>query len=62
MFKQVIGFMKYKEFEIIEVGLTYKGKNDNYKVIEINNNFITIIPINGYSNTIFQTYKSYLRA
>ena len=40
MFKQVIGFMKYKESEIIEVGLTYKGKNDNYKVIGINNNFI----------------------
>lgn len=62
MFKEVIGFMKYKESNILEVGLIYKGKNDNYKVIETNNNFITLIPINGYSNATFQTYKSYLWA
>lgn len=62
MFKEVIGFMEYKESSILEIGLVYKGKKDNYKVIGINNNFVTIIPINGYSNAPFQTYKSYLRA
>ena len=62
MFKEVIGFMHYKDSNILEVGLTYKGKNDNYKVVEISDNFITIVPVNGYSNAPFQTYKSYLRA
>ena len=55
MFKEVLGFMHYKDSNILEVGLTYKGKNDNYKVIGINDNFITIVPVNGYSNAPFQT-------
>lgn len=60
MFKKVLGFMSYEDTESLEIGCIYKGTNDNYKLLEVKDKFVLLQPVNGYSKTIFQTYKSYL--
>ena len=60
MFKKVLGFMSYEDTESLEIGCVYKGKNDHYKLLEVKDKFILLQPVNGYSKTISQTYKSYL--